>query len=311
MEFFSAYSTAQNILEMFFDKQFQGQPTIVALFWALGIGAAIWLPLFILQGVALYTMAKRQKLTRKWMAFVPFLNILCLGKIAGECSFFGRKMKNAGLYALLAQILATLVNVLLLASVFYLLIVYGEPTEAVEILYGIEIPYKTWPTATSGLGKVACVYYEHAYDFLAIFGLVYDILMFILVIATLKKYNPRNHFALSFLSLIVPLSRPIILFVLRNREPIDYEAMMRARREAYMRQQQQYYGQYGNPYGRPNGGYGNPYGNPHGNPYGNPYGAPNPNQNQTPTPPEEPFEEFSSTEGSGSSTSGDSDGFFD
>ena len=317
MEFFSAYSMAQSILDIFFDGLFKNQPTIVFLFWALGIGAALWIPLFVLQGVALYTMAKGQGIKRKWMAFVPFFNILCLGKIAGECRFFNRKMKNAGIYALIAQIFATVASALMLASQMYLYFVYGEPTPVTEVLYGVEITYNTWPAATAGLGKMASWYYEHGNDFVSIFGLIYDILMIVLVIATLKKYNPKHYLGLSILSLFVPLSRHIILFVLRGRKPIDYEAMMRARREAYIRQQQQYYQQYGNPYGNPYGRpYGGGYGNPYGNPHSNPYGAPGQNQ-QTPPPAEDPFEEFSSkpSDSANSDSKGnetdDTDGFFD
>ncbi|MBP3434327.1 MAG: hypothetical protein J6K50_03545, partial [Clostridia bacterium] len=102
-----------------------------------------------------------------------------------------------------------------------------------------------------------------------------------------KKYYPKNYLVLGMLSLFIPLSRFVIVFVLRNRNAVDYDAYMRARREAYMRQQQQYRNTYGNPYG---GGYGSPYNNPYGNPYGgNPYAQqPRPQQE-----PEDPFSEFS------------------
>jgi hypothetical protein len=126
--------------------------------------------------------------------------------------------------------------------------------------------------------------------FIPIFGLIYDILMLILVIALYRKYTMRGYLPLAILEFFVPMSRFIVIFVLRNREPIDYEAIMRARREAYIRQQQQYYNQYGNQYG-----------SPYGNPYGNPYGAPRNNPNPAPQPPkqEDPFEEFSSDETNG------------
>ena len=57
---------------------------------------------------------------------------------------------------------------------------------------------------------------------------------------------------------------------------------MQARREAYMRQQQQYYNTYGNPYGY------NSYNRPYGQGGYNGYGY-----NQPPRPePEDPFSEF-------------------
>ena len=79
------------------------------LFTALAIGGGVWLVLFILQGVGLYTMAKKRDMKNKWLAFVPFASVWYMGKLAGTCDVFGRKMKRSGLYVMLAQIIATLV----------------------------------------------------------------------------------------------------------------------------------------------------------------------------------------------------------
>lgn len=310
MEIYSAYSGARTFLSIFFKGLFQDKPTILLLFWSLGIGVALWLTLFILQGFGLYTMAKRQGLKKRWMAFIPFLNILFMGKIAGECRFFNRKMKNAGTYAMIAQILATVTNFLMLAALFYLHIQHGDPAyteQEIEGYYGYVFGYYYWPTATTGLGKVASWYYDYGEYFTYIIGLIYEILMLVLVIAVLKKYNPKYYFWLSILALFVPMSRYIILFVLRNREPVDFEAMMRARHEAYMRRQQQYYGQYGNPYNRP-------YGTPYNGPYGAPQQTPPQEQPSQEETFEEPFEEFASespTPEKGGSGGKDAEDFFD
>ena len=106
------------------------------------------------------------------------------------------------------------------------------------------------------------------------------------------------------LTLFVPAARYITIFVVRKRAPFDYEGYMRAKREEYMRRQQQY----GNPYNSP---YGNPYGNSYGNPYNGGYAGQNGTQPQPPKT-EDPFEEFASkgdeTDGN---KGGGSDGFFD
>ena len=75
---------------------------------AIDFGLVSWLALFVLQGVGLFVMGKRREMKNKWLAFVPFVNIYYMGKLAGECGFFGHKMKNAGLYAMIAQMLGTL-----------------------------------------------------------------------------------------------------------------------------------------------------------------------------------------------------------
>jgi hypothetical protein len=98
---------------------------------------------------------------------------------------------------------------------------------------------------------------------------------------------------------MIPFFKPVMVFVLRNHNRIDYEALMRAKREAFRRQ-------HGNPYGNP---FGNPYGNPFGNPYGNPYGSPNPTPPQEEKP-KDPFEEFADADKGDSQKKGDNNDFF-
>ena len=75
--------------------------------------------------------------------------------------------------------------------------------------------------------------------FFSIFDNDYFKIVLVLLLGLYKKYNPKNYTALGFLELFVPLSRYIVIFALRNRKAIDYQAYMRARHEAYMRQRQQ------------------------------------------------------------------------
>lgn len=272
---------------------------------ALG-GASLWLALFILQGFGLTAMAKRRGLKKRWLAFIPFANIWYIGKIAGECTVFGQRMKRAGLYTMIAQILTTLLCGLSIAVQLYLYFVEGAPEYD---QFGI--PF--WINLT-GFSSVAYKFYGVSQYILPIFQLVYEVFMLILLIALYKRYAPRNYFILGLLALFIPVSRFIVIFVLRNRQGIDYEAYMRARHEAYMRQQQQYngYGGY-NPY------YGGGYNRPYGNPYGNPYGAPQNAPQNAPQPPEDPFGEFGGAEGNkdeapkqpSQSDPNDPDGFFD
>ena len=104
---------------------------------------------------------------------------------------------------------------------------------------------------------------------------------------------------LGLLSLFIPVSRMVVIFVLRNNKYVDYEAMMRARREAYIRQRQQYQqGGFGSPYGNPNGQ--NGYGQGTSQPYGNPAQ-------------EDPFAEFgtSGNTQNGNTNSGKAEDVFD
>lgn len=235
-------------------------------------GVVLWIAFFLLQGAGLYTMAKKRGMKKRALAFVPFANIWYIGKLAGECKVFGHKMKRAGLYAMLAQIIATLLTVANIASELYLFLAHGEPNTVGE---GLLATYD-WTGLTGFAAAVEKFYCEYAELLMGIFQMIFGILMLIVLMGLFKKYAPKNYLLFSFLSLLVPVSRFIVIFTVRNRRAIDYDAYIRARQEEYMRRQQYHYG-----YG--------PYGNPYNNPYGqNPYGAP-----QTPQrPPEEPFGEF-------------------
>ena len=270
---------------------------------ALTVGGMIWLGLFLLQGFGLSTMAKGQGLKKRWMAFVPIANILYIGKLAGESKIFNQRVKRAGMYAMIAQIVSTLTCALLIFAELYLYIVEGEPY---PILFNGYKPSLTWGT-TSGFSfameKLHGGGYGYGFSILSIVQLIYELMMFIMLMSLYKKYSVKNHMALSFLSLFVPMSRYIVIFALRKNKAVDYEALMRKKREEYMRQQQQRYSQ--NPYGNPFGG---PFGNPYGHPYGNPYA----HQNQNVAKPDgEPFEEFSTGEKNAKNTNGENgDGFF-
>jgi hypothetical protein len=196
-------------------------------------------------------------------------------------------MKHAGVYALIAQSLCALVCGMMIASQMYLYIGCVENMHIVkdvqligeqEVVVGTRVYW----TNLVGFEKVINVFYVYGSSILSIFELAYEVLMLVVVIALLRKYAPKNYFPLSILALFVPLSRYIMVFALKKRPAIDYEAYMRRRRADYIHQQQQYYNQFGNPYANQGGQY-----NP------NAQGNPNPQNNQTP-PPSDPFEEFSS-----------------
>ena len=260
MEVYQLYNASSMIFTLF------GTVGIRARIGGMIVGASIWAIVFILQGLGLYKMAKNRAMHKKWLVFVPFANIWYIGKLAGDCNVFGQRVKRAGLYTMLAQIITTLVCALALAMEVYLYAVVGEPN------YHEELGIYYWGNLT-GFSVTADKIYTISGYILPIFQLVYEIFMLVLLFGLYKKYYPKNYMFLGILSLVLPMASYIVIFVLRNRKAIDYEKYMQARREAYMRQQQQYYNGYGNPYGY------------------NPYGQNGYNQPQRPQP-EEPFSEF-------------------
>lgn len=273
------------------------------LYGSLSMAAGIWLILFVLQGIGLCTMGKKRGVKNRWLAFVPFANVCYMGKLAGTCSLFGRKMKRPGLYVLISQILAALACGATIAAEIFLF------TKCTGEMVPSDSGTPQWPGLT-GFPMYVRNYYYYSDFIISIVQLAYTILLFILMTGLYKKYTARNYFLLSWLALFLPVSKYIVVFVIRNNKAIDYDAYMRARREAFMRRQQQ------NPYGRPPyGGYGG-YGNYGGNPYNSPpynqgpYNqgpyAQNPNGGQAGGSggTDDPFSEFAS----GSASKNSSDG---
>ena len=284
MELYNFFYTMTSVFSVFGEMSVRS-----SLYSGLIVGAVLLLVLFILQGVGLYVMAKKRDIKNRWMAFVPFVSILYIGKLAGECNVFGHKMKRIGLYTMLAQIVTSLLLIAIIVAEFHLYI------NCVENIHYTETGIPYWG-GLEGIDQKIHNFYEFGNYLVAIFQLIYRILMIILIMALCKCYNPQNYIFMSILTFMIPMSRFIIIFVFRNRKAVDYAAYMRAKKEEYMRRQQYYYRN--NPYNQ------NPYGNPYNNPYNrnpynqNPYGQGNYNQppygqDETKKTPEDPFEEFS------------------
>ncbi len=285
MELYNFYSIAHITMQFFVSDD----PKM----WVVGgvfFGVMAWIALFVLQGIGIYTMAKRVNLGKRLLAFVPFANLYYLGKIVGDCHFFGQKMKRVGLYVMIAQIVSTVVTVAYVLAELYLVWYYPPMLDELGSMY--------WVGLTGVADKINS-FREIGGYLMSIFSLVTQILFLIMMIGLFKKYAPGKQSLLSLLTFFAPPARFICIFVLRNREPFDYEAYMRRRYEEYVRRQQQYHNPYGNPYG------GSPYGM---GGYQGTQGGPT-----APQKPEEPFGEFTGGEQSSPQENSQStgDGFFD
>lgn len=256
----------------------------------LVISVLLWLALFVLQGFGLRAMAKKKGLKKSFLAFVPFANLLLIDKLAGDCEIFGHKLKRGGMYAMIAQIVFVVTSFALIASEAVLFTKYADcihfTTDTYEILWvGLDSFGVALYKFSNGWGSYLN----------SLFGLACEILLFVLMISLLKRYTAKNYFVLSMLQLLVPITRYVIIFVVRNNKAIDYDEYRRARYEEYLQRNARYRNPYGNPYGN---SYGNPYANrnPYGNPYGNPYYGQNSNQNTANSSQDNPFEEFGSAD---------------
>ncbi len=269
MEIYNLYQAGCFIFSIFLEDASQ------VLIWGAVFGVIVLVGLFILQGIGLAAMAKRRNISRRWLAFVPFANIYYVGKLAGTCGFFGHEMKKAELYAMIAQIVAVVFTTTYIAAELYLYINHGIPQRGEDLMSP-----PIWSGLT-GFSLTVSKFYEYGELFFSIIGLISELLLLVLFMGLYKTYSPKNYTPLAFVTLFIPIARFITVFALRKKAPIDFNAYMRARHDAYVRYQQQRYGGYNNPYGTPynQGGY-------------------NGQQNQPTTPQSgAPFEEFSSSDG--------------
>ncbi len=249
-------------------------PNFIPLYSAVGAGL-IFLILFLLQGMGIARMAKNRNVENRWLAFIPFVNLWYVGKLAGECQFFVQKIKRGGVYAMIAQIVATFFTFTIIGAEIYLWSTHGAPKIEVEL-------GSVYWSGLTGFSLRVFQFYDLSVYIAPIAQLICRVFSFVLLASLYRSYAPKYSFALNMLTLFEPVSRFIIVFALRNREAIDYEAYVRKQQEEYFRRRQQY----SNPYHNPYGAQWNPYQNGQ-----DPYEKRPPREEE----PEEPFAEFSSS----------------
>lgn len=233
---------------------------------AISAGVGAWLVLEILLGFGLFAMAKKRNVEKRYLAFIPFVNMLYAGRLAGDTRLFGQRMKHVGVFVMLAQIVAVLAGAFTMFSEVtlhynYVLQPITDASSQRVISYSFKTVDGYTPTSRSAAFLIA--YDDISSLILSIAELVYSIFLFLVSSALFRRYAPRSFTWLSLVALFIPASFPIIVFALRNKQPIDYAAYLKKQREAYYRR-------YGAPGGY--GGFGS-YGGYNNTPYGGGYGG--------------------------------------
>ena len=267
-----------------------------AMLIGLCIAAGIYLVCLVMGGIGMHVMAKKRGMKGSWMAFVPFLNTLYAGKLAGEVNVFGKKVKWMGLAATFLEF----VYVGLSAFSCYLLFSLLQPgyftyrtanTIGGEAYYQAELVTERVPLGMRWMLTADTVCEILIY----VFYILMLLAMCLMFYSFYRKYYARSPFIMMFLSALFPF-RGIVIFAVRNNAPVDYDAWMRRKMEEFNRRQQQ---------NRPGnyGGYGG-YGDQGG--YGG-YGG----QSEPGGTGENPFPDFGGANGSGDSGNGSDSPFSD
>ena len=275
-----------------------------AMIIGLCVAAGIYLVCLIMGGIGMHVMAKKRGMKGSWMAFVPFLNTLYAGRLAGEVNVFGKKVKWMGIAATLLEF----IYVGLSAFSCYLLFSLLQPgyfTYRTANTIGGEVYQAELVTERVPLGMRWMLTADTVCEILIyVFYILMLLAMCLMFYSFYRKYYARSPFIMMFLSALFPF-RGIVIFAVRNNAPVDYDAWMRRKMEEFNRRQQQNrpgnYGGYGG-YGD-QGGYGGYGGQSEPGSYGGTGGQGGTGEN--------PFPDFGGANGSGDSGNGSDSPFSD
>ncbi len=259
--------------------------------WSIiGVAFAIYLGLYLLRSIGLYMLAKRQGIKKAFLAWIPCVWLFVVCKLIGNSRFFNQPVQNLALvmciFFSIAEVLTFIYNFLLYFPLLEYAVIRGEtlyignsyevgsslvPYLNISGGIGIYVEKTIYPFGMSvkTLSNVITIinYISPIFDIASIFITVS------VYFALFRKFWPQHYMLVSLLSIFFGVCFPIFVFVIRKKQPIDYNQYLRSR-----------YGAYSNPYGNP---YQNPY---HGGYNGNPYGAQG--GYSAPQEPDSPFEDF-------------------
>lgn len=239
-----------------------------AVLLQVGLYLAVAIAFYLFRSFGVYRLAKNQNIKGAFMAFIPFVWIYPFIMLVKNERFFGVPYKKVAVLLAVIYSIGEFITVFYNAVTYYPLVVnyfngveiflMGAPSGATE--YFVDFLY-----VGAGFKEVYgnVLVLEKILNFIYYISGVFDLACSVIVIfayfAVFKKYWPSHFVLASILSLWI---FPIMVFVIRNKKPVNYFEFVRSK-----------YGSYGTPF------------------YGNPYGRPNETANNERRE-ESPFEDF-------------------
>ncbi len=184
---------------------------------------------FVFKAVAIRTLAKNKGLDKLYLAWIPFLNYILLGKVVGTCFLFRKKIKNIGVLVAIFTFISFVVYTLLNLG-YYI-------NEAGYLFLGIENITKSITGSSfvynwlNGQGLFYMIsYYAYGY----VVSIPEIILKTTLIVFVFRKYVPERAFLFIILSMLLEVflqipALGIFLFIIRNRKPMSYDDFLRTR----------------------------------------------------------------------------------
>lgn len=204
MKFYNSYDYIYSDLEQIS----YGIGIAAAIICAILLFACIgWLVGYILKGIGLYTMAKRQGETQLWMAFVPVVRKYLQGKLSGDLTLKNKTLRDTAMWFALFPVIFG--------------VVYSAAATAAALVGGVTVFTAFLPYSRPHIGAgrtfvlifliLVCVVASIAYE------AVYKTFR-VLVNSRIYKNVTSDSMATAHavLGVFVPLYESICFFALRN-----------------------------------------------------------------------------------------------
>ena len=186
-------------------------PIITIYFVTMAVVALAGLASYLLRGIAINKLSARRGIPNGWLGFIPVAHNYQLGKIAGEIEFGRKKIKNTGLWLILAPIiygLLTFIGILIvmIPYIFKISALVEYATDALII------------EAVTTL-IVSCIV-------LALVLLVAQVFLYLFKYLALHKIFAQHSIGqrpvfYMIIAMFVPLAEPILLLMHSNRPLLE------------------------------------------------------------------------------------------
>lgn len=185
---------------------------IMMIFFIIMLVCAIFgLLSYILKGIGMYTMAKRQGMDYAWLAFIPFARTYLHGELAGSIRLKNKSIQNPGIWLLALPFLYGAVSSLLNAVLWF--VGFGS---LAKIFQSAFLPYGR--VNLSGGAVMGIVVLVLIFSVISLgYTAVYKTFGVLVNHQILERFTTKNMSIVhAVLSTMIPLYESICLFVMRN-----------------------------------------------------------------------------------------------
>lgn len=174
---------------------------VILLVWGI-----ISLGGYILKGIGMYTIAKRQGMEYPWLAYVPFARAYLQGELGGEIALKEKKIQNPGIWLLALPFIHGAIF-----FIFYIVLWVVGMGAMFSMTNYYNGPGVGTVIALIVVGGVFLV-------FNLVYRGIYKVLQVLVDHQILERFTSKNMSIVhGVLSALIPLYEPICFFVMRNK----------------------------------------------------------------------------------------------